>query len=101
MLFAKCCNYTECLPPSLLCSLLMCLLHTDTINCLSRDSVESGRSPAQLCLHSQQSSRQPACSRLDTLRISQGTWWRGKQPWFHASGGSCLLKKALWTTRHS
>lgn len=31
------------------------------------------KQPVQLCRHSQQSSRQPACSRLDTLRISQGT----------------------------
>lgn len=73
MLSAKCCNYTKCLPPSLLCSFLVCLLQTDIINCLYRDGEESGSSPVQLCRHSQQSSRQPACSRLDTLRISQGT----------------------------
>lgn len=44
MLSAECCNYTKCLPPSLLCSFLVCLLQTDIINCLYRDGEESGSS---------------------------------------------------------
>lgn len=73
MLFAKCCNYTKCLPPSLPCS-FQHVLAAD-INCLCRNSEVSGSSPAQLCLHSQQwSSRQTAglLKSGHSLRLSQG-----------------------------